>query len=126
MYRLPHLLDAIAAFYAALSILITYCACKPSCRICLHRDACPMRRRGVPQLLLKPICIMADSQQKVSRPALALPALYDAELPRIQPVLRPRLFRLLEHKEARGSTQLSETALILVNSRIPHGPSSLP
>ena len=67
---LPHLIDALLAFYGALLILFTYCACKPSCRLCLHRQVCPNRRRGIPQLLLKPICTTPNSNRPVSRPAL--------------------------------------------------------
>ena len=72
---LPHLIEALIMFYASVFAVLTYCACKPSCRICLHRQVCPMRRRGLTQLLLKPICITARARRPVSSPALALPIL---------------------------------------------------
>lgn len=76
--QLPHLVEALLGFYLALTILLAYCACKPSCRVCLHRHACPMRRRGFAQLLLKPICTTAKRRRTVSSPALYLP-----DLPRL-------------------------------------------
>lgn len=81
---LPHFIDALLAFYGALFLLFAYCACKPSCRMCAHRHICPMRLRGMPQLLQKPICTMPHSGRPVSRPApvpFRVPS--DADLRRI-------------------------------------------
>jgi hypothetical protein len=67
---LPYLIYSLLAFYGALFLLLAYCACKPSCRICVHRDACPMRLRGAQQFFRKPICTTPHSQGPVRRPML--------------------------------------------------------
>lgn len=77
---LPYLIGSLVAFYGALFLLFAYCACKPSCRMCVHRHVCPMRLRGAHQLLRKPICTTPNFQRPVSSPALAPPVPCDADL----------------------------------------------
>ena len=44
MFSLPHFLYALLAFYGVVSVLLIRRAWRPSCRICVHRDYCPVRR----------------------------------------------------------------------------------
>jgi hypothetical protein len=43
MFLLSHWIYALAVFYGALAVVIIALACRPSCRICLHRGECPNR-----------------------------------------------------------------------------------
>jgi len=47
MFSLPHWLYALAAFYGAIGLEMARRAQKPTCRICAHRQYCPIRQRAL-------------------------------------------------------------------------------
>ena len=54
MFHLPHLMYALAAFYAVTGVVIVHRLHKPTCRICLFRQACPNRPLDFPDPRRKP------------------------------------------------------------------------
>ena len=56
MNILSYAVFTIVSLYSALGLFFLRQACRPSCRVCLHRHSCPNRLRGPSRLAEIPIC----------------------------------------------------------------------
>jgi hypothetical protein len=57
MSALPLLLSLLVASYAVAGLIVLHQASKPTCRVCLFRNLCPNRLRGLSQLTEIPVCL---------------------------------------------------------------------
>ena len=53
MFSLVHCLYALPVFYGVLAVVIVRRGSKPTCRICVHREHCPVRRASQHDLRVK-------------------------------------------------------------------------